>query len=61
MSPEPVIHLIEEVDEDVSNKKISQWEEDELLYILKAEIDTVIDSITIAGIETLLDIIFITL
>ena len=53
------MHLIKEVNEDVSDKKISQQEEDKLLYTLKVEIDTAIDSIIIAGIETLLNIIFI--
>ena len=31
------------------------------MYILEVEINIVLDSITIAGIETLLDIVFITL
>ena len=62
ISLEPVMYLIEEVDKDVSNKEMSQQEDkDELIYILKVEIDTAIDSITIAGIETLLNIVFITL
>ena len=33
----------------------------DLIYILKAEINTAIDSITIAGTETSLNIIFIAL
>ena len=61
ISPEPVMHSIEEVDEDASNKEISQQEEDKLLYILKAEINTATDSITIAGTETLLNTVSITL
>ena len=40
---------------------MSQWEEVKLIYILEVETDTVIDSIIIAGIETLLNIVFITL
>ena len=61
ISLEPVIYLIEEINKDISNKKISQQEEDELLYILKTEINTAIDSITTAGTEALLNIVFITL
>ena len=57
-----VIHLIKEVDKDISNKEISQWEdEDKLIYILEVEINIVTDSIMIAGTETLLNIIFIAL
>ena len=55
------MHSIEEVNKDISNKEISQQEEDELLYILKVEINTAIDSIIITGIKTLLKIIFIAL
>ena len=61
MSPKPVMHSIEEVDEDVSDEEISQWEEDELSYTIEAEIDTATDSMMIAGIETPLDIISIAL
>ena len=61
MSPELVIHSIKEVNKDISNKEISQQEEDELLYTSKVEINTATDSIIIAGTETPLDIIFIAL
>ena len=56
-----VMHLIKEVNKDISDKKISLWKENELLYALKVEIDTVIDSIMIVGIETSLNIISIAL
>ena len=59
ISLEPVIYLIKEVDEDVSNKKISQQEENKLLYALKAKIDTAINSIIIVGTETLLNTVSI--
>ena len=61
MSPEPVMHLIKEVNEDASDKEMSQWEEDELSYASEVEIDTATDSIIIAGTETPLDIAFIAL
>ena len=61
ISPKPVMHLIKEVNKDISNKEISQQEENKLSYILEVEIDTATDSITIAGIETLLNTVFITL
>ena len=60
ISLKPVIHSIEEVNKDISDKEISQQKKDELLYTLKIEIDIATDSITIAGTETLLDIVFIT-
>ena len=53
------MYLIKKVDKNINNKKMSQQEKDELLYILKAEIDTAINSILIAGIETPLNIISI--
>ena len=56
-----VIYLIKEVNKDISDKEISQQKEDKLLYILKTEIDTATNSITIAGIETSLNIISIAL
>ena len=59
MSPEPVMHSIEEVDEDASDEEMSQWEEDELSYASEAEIDTATDSMTIAGTETPLDTVSI--
>ena len=49
----PVIYLIKEVDKVISDK--------DFIYILKVEIDIATDSIIIAGIKTLLNIIFITL
>ena len=55
------MYPIKEVNKVVSNNKIFQWEEEKLIYILEAEIDIVLDSIIIAGIETLLDIVSITL
>ena len=55
------MYLIKEVDEDINNKEISQQKKDELLYILKVEIDIATNSIIIAGIETPLNIISITL
>ena len=61
VSPEPVIYLIEEVDETVSDNKIFQWELKELADTLKAETETAIDSITVASIKTPLDIASITL
>ena len=55
------MHLIKKVNKVISNSKISQQKEDELIYALKAEIDIVTNSITIAGIETLLNIVSIAL
>ena len=55
------MHLIKKVNKNINDKEISQQEKDKLLYILKAEINIVIDSIIIAGIKTLLNIISITL
>ena len=56
-----VIYLIKEVNKNISDKKKSKQEDKDLIYILKAEINTTIDSITIANIETLLNIISIAL
>ena len=56
-----VIYLIKKVNEIVSDNKIFQWELKELTDILEVETETVIDSITVAGIETLLDMASITL
>ena len=61
ISLELVMHLIKEVNKDISNKKISQQEENKLLYAIAVKIDTAIDSIIIAGTETLLNTVFITL
>ena len=56
-----VIYLIKEVNKTVSDNKIFQWELEELVDTLKTETETVIDSITVAGIKTLLDTASITL
>ena len=56
-----VIHPIKETDKAASNNKISQQEKEKLIYISEVEINIVLDSITIAGIETPLNIISITL
>ena len=55
------MYSIKEVNKDISNKKISQQKENKLLYILEVEINTAIDSIIIAGIETPLNIVSIAL
>ena len=55
------MHLIKGVDEVVNNNKIFQQEEEELIYILKVETKTAIDSIIVAGTETPLNIVSITL
>ena len=59
ISLEPVIHSIKKVDEDVSNKEMSQQKKNKLLYALEVKINTVTDSITIAGTETLLNMVSI--
>ena len=61
ISLKPAIYLIKEVGEDVSNKEISQQEEDKLTYALEVEINIATNCIIIAGIETPLNIIFIAL
>ena len=55
------MYSINEVNEIASNKEMSQNEDKDLIYILEVEIDTATDSITIAGIKTLLKTVFITL
>ena len=56
-----VIYPIKEVNKVISDNKISQQEEEKLIYILEVEINIALDSITIAGTETLLDTASITL
>ena len=56
-----VIHLIKEVNKTVSNNKTFQQELKELIDILEVETKTVINSITVIGIKTLLNIASITL
>ena len=51
-----VIYLIKEINKTISNNKISQWEKAKLIYILKVETNIVINSITVIGIKTLLNI-----
>ena len=60
-SLKPVIYLIKEVNETVSDNKTFQQELKELADILKVEIKTAIDSITVTDIKTLLDTTSITL
>ena len=55
------MHLIKKVNEDVSDKEISQQEENKLSYTSKAEINRATDSIIIAGTKTPLDTVFIAL
>ena len=55
----PVIHSIKEVNKIASNKEIFYNKNEDLIYILKVEINTATDSITIAGIKTLLNIVSI--
>ena len=52
---------IKKVNKTVSNNKTFLQELKELTDILKVKTETVIDSITVASIKTLLDIVFITL
>jgi hypothetical protein len=61
MDLELVIYLIEEVNKTVNDKEMFYWKIKELLYALETEIETVIDSITVVGIETLLNTVSITL
>ena len=61
ISPEPVMYLIKEVDETANNKKIFYQEIEKLLYALETETEIAIDSITVVGIKTLLNIISIVL
>ena len=67
ISPKPVIHLIKEVDETVSDdktvsdNKTFQQELKELADISEAETETAIKSITVIGIKTSLDTTSITL
>ena len=61
ISPKPVIYSIKEVDETASDNKTFQQELKKLTDILKAETETVIDNITVAGIKTLLNIASIAL
>ena len=61
ISLELVIYLIKEVNETVSNNKTFYQELKKLADILKAETEIAINSITVAGIKTLLNTAFITL
>ena len=61
VSLKPVIYLIKEVDETASDNKTFQQELKKLADILEAETKIVIDSMTVAGIETLLNTASITL
>ena len=56
-----VIHLIKEINKVISDNKMSQWKKVKLIYILEVKINIAIDSIIIAAIETLLNIISIIL
>ena len=56
-----IIYLIKKVNKIASDKEISQDKDKDLIYILKVEINTATDSIIIADIKTLLNIIFIAL
>ena len=56
-----VIYLIKEVNKTVSDNKTFQWELKEFIDILKAETEIAINSITVAGIETPLNIASIAL
>ena len=55
------MHLIKEVNKTVNNNKTFQQKLKELVDILETETKTAIDSITVVGIETLLDTVSITL
>ena len=55
------MYLIKEVNKTVSDNKIFQKELEEFIDTLKAETETVIDSITVASTETLLNTASITL
>ena len=55
ISLKPVIHLIKEIDETVSNNKTFQQELKKFADILEAETETAIDSIIVVSIKTLLD------
>ena len=46
------MHIIKEVNKAINNNKNLQQEIKELIYILKAKTETVINSIIITGIET---------
>ena len=54
------MHPIKKVNKIISNNKNLQWETEKLIYTVKAEINTVTDSIIIAGIDTPLNIVSIT-
>ena len=56
-----VMYPIKKVNKVISNNKIFQQKKKKLAYILKVEINTAIDSVIIAGIETPLNTVFITL
>ena len=56
-----VIYLVKETNKTISNNKIFQQEEEKLTYILEVEINIVLDSIIIVGIETPLNTVSITL
>ena len=55
------MHSIKEVNKTVNDNKTFQQELKELTDILKAETETAINSITVAGIKTLLNTASITL
>ena len=60
-SLKPVIYLIKEGDKVASNNETFQWGLKELVNILKAETEILINSITVVGIKTLLNTASITL
>ena len=61
MDLELVIYLIKKVNKIANNKEMFQDEDEDLLYILKIDINTATNSIIIAGIKTPLNTVFITL